>query len=424
MRLTALPALGLLAVVGASVPAPAQARADSYDCSQISATDQRVTDTSDSLPLELLGIEAAHQVIETDGRVPREPVAVAVIDSGVSTRSGLIDVAERVSFAGPTVEEGHGTEVAGLIAGHARPGDKGIGVAPDARIVDVQVYDQAVPSDGQVGVGTDGVVQGLNWVADNAKRLNIKVANVSLAVSADDHGELADAVRNVRKAGVVLVAASGNRPQDEADSLYEKFGDGGSETGPGEDAAADVFPAGYRSVVAVNATTAGLAGAGAAKDYVLANTATDVAAPTYGGVSIAINGSTCRVTEVATSFAAAEVSGVFALLRSHFPDDNVAQSVARLENTADGTTDDPTPYQGVGVVQPVEALTRPLHPDSTGAVDRTTPEQGGDERATAPEPAADVLSRTRRNAVWWGLLGGGALLLALLLRPVLARRRE
>ena len=41
-----------------------------------------------------------------------------------------------------------------------------------------------------------------------------------------------------------------------------------------------------------------------------------------------------------------------------------------------------------------------------------------------PEEPDDVLASTRENAVWWGLVGGGTLLLALVLRPVLARRRR
>jgi len=34
------------------------------------------------------------------------------------------------------------------------------------------------------------------------------------------------------------------------------------------------------------------------------------------------------------------------------------------------------------------------------------------------------LDLVRDRMVWWGLLGGAALVLALLLRPVLARRRR
>ena len=44
--------------------------------------------------------------------------------------------------------------------------------------------------------------------------------------------------------------------------------------------------------------------------------------------------------------------------------------------------------------------------------------------ATAPEPAPDLLATTRDNAIWWGLIGGGLLVVALLLRPMLARRRD
>jgi membrane-anchored mycosin MYCP len=49
-------------------------------------------------------------------------------------------------------------------------------------------------------------------------------------------------------------------------------------------------------------------------------------------------------------------------------------------------------------------------------VERATP-------ARAPEPRADDLAGTRRDALWWGLVAGGALVVALLLRPVLTRRR-
>ena len=66
---------------------------------------------------------------------------------------------------------------------------------------------------------TESVINGLKWVAKNAKDLNIQVANVSLAVDAGEpdgptYLELKKAVRAVWKADVVLVAASGNRPSD------------------------------------------------------------------------------------------------------------------------------------------------------------------------------------------------------------------
>jgi membrane-anchored mycosin MYCP len=69
----------------------------------------------------------------------------------------------------------------------------------------------------------------------------------------------------------------------------------------------------------------------------------------------------------------------------------------------------------------VEALRRPLTFDD-GAPE-TNETNNTVLKARAPRAEADALADTRRDAVWWGLAGGGALVIALLLRPVLARRR-
>ena len=218
---------------------------------------------------------------------------------------------------------------------------------------------------------------------------------------------------------MVVVAATGN-PPDEGGFLFPDLGGDGR---PGEDAAGLVFPAGYRHVVGVNATRSGEHSGAPVTDFVLPSSDTDGAAPTYGAVSVAVNGATCVIPEVATSWSAAEVSGVLALLRSRYPRDRAAQAVARLLNTANGTTAVPTRLTGVGVVQPYQALVRPLGPRRDGAVEVTTVEHDA-VRAVAPERPEDLLADTRHDAVWWGLVGGGILVVALLLRPVLARRRR
>ena len=411
-----------LVLAGLVLPSgPAQA-ADGYECLSLSTGSTPRVDTDlTSKPLEALGIDRAQQLLTDEGRAPGAGVKVAVLDSGVAD-SPLVDVAARVAFGTTTSKElafGHGTAVAGLIAGHQRSNGKAMGIAPDAEIVDVRVYDADPPEPTadppEAGVTTQALVQGLDWVASHANAMHIKVANVSLAVAPSK--ALEAAVERAWRAGVVVVASSGNRPV-EGQLNFERFG----TYRHGEDARDGVAPAGYPHVVAVNATAAG-AGDADLLGSVLQNSATDVAVPTSGGVSLALNGASCVLPDVATSWAAAEVSGVVTLLWSQYPHDTAAQIVARLLNTADGTVDDPTPLQGAGVVQPVEALTRALHPDRHGAVPLAEPDQGRTPRASAPEPESDVLAATREHAVWWGLLGGGALLLALLLRPVLARRR-
>jgi membrane-anchored mycosin MYCP len=157
-------------------------------------------------------------------------------------------------------------------------------------------------------------------------------------------------------------------------------------------------------------------------DFLLQSSATDVAVPTIGGVSYALTGETCLVgPEPATSWAAAEVSGVLALLMSAY-DEPPARTVARLYRTATGAGDVTTRLTGHGVAQPVEALQRPLTFER-GGIPETSETDSTVPRARAPRPEADVLEDTRRDALWWGLAGGGALAIALLLRPLLARRR-
>lgn len=362
----------------------------------------------------LLGVLRAQQVVRRDAPPQREPVRVAVLDSGVTGPS--IPVKEHYTeITGKTeVTFFHGTAVAGLIAG-----DAPVGIAPDAEIVDVRVYDDIDTDDGGALVGPDSLAAGLEWVAENAEDLNIRVANVSLAV--EPSTRLERAVRALRKANVVLVAAAGNRPSNGA-PFDEDFEDGGA--GPGEDASTVLFPTGYGWPYVVSASsTADGSGEVDPTPYIVMNSATTVAAPTFGAVSYGLDGRPCVLEPIGTSWAAAEVSGVLALLFQRYPKETDEQVVARLVSTANGTPDDPTPLTGAGVVQPLEALTRPLDPDRAGDLDRTVAAAADTAPAVAPEPEADPLAATRDDAVWWGLIGGGILVIALLLRPVLARRR-
>ncbi|MGI8646375.1 MAG: S8 family serine peptidase [Nocardioides sp.] len=392
------------------------------DCAMVQVDDQAVDSTSPSLPFDSLGMEDAWAPFVRRGQVPGIGVRVAVVDSGVSV-DAQVSVVERVSFStGTELGEYHGTAVAGLIAGRLRaaPEMLPVGFAPGAEIVDVRVYDRTQPDEGEVGIETPRVAAGLRWVADNAQRLGIGVANVSLAVAPSD--ELAAAVRAVGEADVVVVAGSGNRPV-EGDPLFAQFG----EVKNGEDAVASVFPAGYGAVVAVSSTADGIPtteGEVDVRGSVLQNSATDVAAPSYGAVTTSVSGGTCVLPSVATSWAAAEVSGVVALMRATFPDDNARQIVTRLRATADGTASNPTVLTGAGVVQPSEALSRPLRPGRGGEVVTNAEEEDTNPRATAPVPPADRLAQTRRNAVWLGLLGGSALAIAALLRPLLRSTRK
>jgi membrane-anchored mycosin MYCP len=116
-------------------------------------------------------------------------------------------------------------------------------------------------------------------------------------------------------------------------------------------------------------------------------------------------------------------AGIVALVRSAYPEENAAQIVARLTSSASGVSVAPTTGQGAGVLQPVEAITQKLDPDESGDVDDMPREVQEPVRITAPEPQPDPVAGALDEARWWGLIGGGALVVALLLRPLLARRR-
>ncbi|MBB6421097.1 subtilisin family serine protease [Streptomyces sp. AK010] len=93
---------------------------------------------------------------------------------------------------------GHGTHVAGTIAGTAH------GVAKKAKIVTVRVLDDD-------GSGTtEQVVAGIDWVTKNHQ--GPSVANMSLGGGADE--ALDEAVRKAVAAGVTFAVAAGNESAD------------------------------------------------------------------------------------------------------------------------------------------------------------------------------------------------------------------
>ncbi|WP_193615128.1 S8 family serine peptidase [Nocardioides lijunqiniae] len=425
-------ALGSL-VLGAGAPAYA---ADT-SCEDVTLEQTpAVTTTTPSAPARLMQVAEAQRLAEQAGSKPGEGVTVAVLDSGVAQSDRLQPVRRGQSSGKATgLLDPQGTAVAGLIAGRGKP-DQPIGIAPEATILDVRVYDRNQANDpaAEAEPSMDRLLAGLRQVAALPKG-DVDVVNVSLALALPEQlrDDLREVLADLAAKDVVVVAATGDRPE-EGQPLYADFGYAdreGEDAGtppPGEDARGGTWPASAPNVVAVNATATALVDdevvPGDAATDVLRSSATDVAAPTRDAVSLGMDGaSTCLISDVSTVYAAAEVSGVVALLRSTF-DETAPQIVARLTNSATGSPTSSNVLTGHGVVQPVEALTLAMTPGRKGDLSRTTILDEGNERAQAPREKVDVLASTKRNAVWWGLLAGGGLIVAMLLRPVLARRRD
>jgi membrane-anchored mycosin MYCP len=410
--------LGFLPLAVTASPARA---AGVPDCTQATATDVAQHSDRSSRPLDLLGIDRAQEVAATGGGQPGAGVTVAVVDSGIASH-GLLDVVASHSVGSATVRPNsyHGTAVAGLIAGPARPGGLGTGIVPGVRLVDVQVYGYSAETASQTrGPSTQDLAAGLRWLASQADALHVDVAVVPLAVT--PLPELAASVRALQQHGVLVVAPSGNRPEsDDPGYLSEYFQDR-----PGQDGFSDIGPADVPGVLVAGTTAAG--STPVENPGSIPNHAVDVVVPTAGGVSLALNGGDCVLGAPATSWAAAEVGAIAALLFQRYAGESPAQIAGRIVDTASGTSaDDPADasrYFGAGLVQPGDALTRPLSSGhgSFSAL-RAQPERTPPVRPPVAE--ADVLHHSREVAVWAGLVGGAVVVVAALLRPMLVRRRQ
>ena len=154
-------------------------------------------------------------------------IGVAVIDSGITAwhddltyqgRSTLVKVknGQRVSafvdFVGgrlnPYDDYGHGTHVAGIIAGNGYDtfGSRA-GIAPDANLVGLKVLD----GNGR-GV-ISNVIAAIEWAITNRAAYNIRVINLSVGSSITESyntDPLALAAKRAVDAGIVVVAAAGN----------------------------------------------------------------------------------------------------------------------------------------------------------------------------------------------------------------------
>lgn len=143
-------------------------------------------------------------------------VTVAVLDSGVAPANDLTQPTSRllasVDFvSGETGQRdpgGHGTHVAGIIAGNGYDSSGALkGVAPDANIVSVRVINQ------QGKATASSIIRGIQWVLENRDTYNIRVMNLSLGgrpSTSYKNDILAAAVEMAWKAGIVVVTAAGN----------------------------------------------------------------------------------------------------------------------------------------------------------------------------------------------------------------------
>src|SRR5207237_10536851 len=108
----------------------------------------------------------------------------------------------------PYDDNGHGTHVAGIIAGNGYDsGGQKAGASPEASQIALKVLDAN-------GNGTvSNIIAALDWVLANHTKYNIRVVNMSVGSSIHESAwtdPLTLAAKKVVDAGVVVVAAAGN----------------------------------------------------------------------------------------------------------------------------------------------------------------------------------------------------------------------
>src|SRR5262245_61343660 len=219
---------------------------------------------------------------------------IAVIDSGVDyTHPDLRgSVAEAFSGVTAVANDPHGTEISGIIVAH------GIvrGVAPEANLLDVRVFasDRGRPSTAT----TFNIVRGIDWALSRRAR----VLNMSFAGPSD--ALLEASIKAAAANGAITVAAAGN---------------GGPRAAP-------AYPAAYPGVIAVTAIDV------ADRPYTLANRGNYISVAAPGVDVLAPSGNHAHQIVSGTSYAAAHVSGIVALMVERYP--TIDAEAARLALTA------------------------------------------------------------------------------------------
>jgi serine protease AprX len=144
-------------------------------------------------------------------------VTVAVVDTGISDHPALsgkviANVSKVTGDPSTADKHGHGTHIAGIIAGNSSASygitsDYRGGIAPGVKLVNVRVL-------GADGTGwTSDVIAGIEWVIQNRDKYKIRAINLSLGhpvtePSATD--PLCQAVMKASMSGIIVFVSAGN----------------------------------------------------------------------------------------------------------------------------------------------------------------------------------------------------------------------
>ncbi len=242
----------------------------------------------------------------------------------------------------PTDDQGHGTEVAGVIAAAAGNGRGIAGVAPEARILAVRAgFRTSVPLLPAL-LEEDDAAAGILYAVDRgAQVINLSWGDGVPAALVEA------AVAYAQSRDVVVVASAGNTPGDR-----------------------DFYPSAHLGVLS----------AGASDRYNLRAAFStygqdlDVLAPGVAVLTTALGGGYTEAS--GTSFSAPMTAGTAALVRSAFPGWSAEETAWRIRLAANGAADGFDPLRGYGALD-AEASVAPGPPPPVAGIERMDPAPGG-----------------------------------------------
>lgn len=363
---------------------------------------------------------------------------VAVIDTGVTPGPRLPNVEAGGDFVestdGTTDCDGHGTLVAGLIAG--QPGDDAFsGVAPAARILAIRQTSQHFSLRSP---GGDAELARADAEVQTLARAVVRAADAGARVVAIPTAICLPANRTIDQSA--LGAALHYAAVDKDSVIVAAAGDTGAGSATGASCQSNALTDPARPSDPRNwdgATTLSMPSVW--EPYVLSVGALSASGPapsTMAGPWVGIAAPGERIVSVSndeagglanglpdndngfapvrgTSYATAYVAGVAALVRSRFPELNARETVDRLTRTANGAARSPSNLVGSGRVDPVAAL--------TWDVPERTENDGATARPIAAPPAPPAQDSMPRNVAFTGV---GVLALLVLTAAVAHARRK
>lgn len=253
-------------------------------------------------------------------------LTVAIIDDGIDRnhedlKGRIVNAYDTIRNRKHIVPKGeHGTHIAGIIAGSANNGIGGTGVAPNVKLMPINVFDGEYAD-------TADIIDAIHYaVQQKANIINMSLGDTSYSES------LNKAVQEAYKKGVLIVAAAGNE------------GDMGKNV-------QRVYPAAFSHVISVAATNS----SDKRPSYSNYHSTVDIAAPGDDILSTLPNGKYGWMS--GTSMATPMVAGVAALIWSHEPKLDKTEVEYRLYDSAvDLGTKGKDIYYGNGRVNAKKAL--------------------------------------------------------------------